>query len=47
MCLVARRIRKKGENKNPKWENSWDRYGYMVLNIKKHLLESGRISECK
>ena len=31
MCLLARRIRKKGENKNIKWENSRDRYGCMVL----------------
>lgn len=33
-----------GENKNTKWENSGDRCGCMVLNNKKHLLESGEIS---
>ena len=36
---------KEGENRNTKWENSRDRYGYTVLNImKKQLLESGRNS---
>ena len=27
---------KEGENKNTKWENSRDRYGYMTLNIWKN-----------
>ena len=33
MCLVVRRAKKEGENKNKKYENTRDRYGCMVLNI--------------
>ena len=33
-----------GENKNTKWENSRNRYGYMVCTLKKQLLVSGRNS---
>ena len=33
MSLVARRVRKEGENKNTKWEISRYRFGCMVLNI--------------
>ena len=49
ICLVAKRVKKEGENKNTKWENSRDRYGciYVAKHIKKHLLESGRNSQWK
>ena len=33
MWIVARKVKKQGKNENIKWENSKDRYGYMVLNI--------------
>ena len=33
MWIVARKVKKQGKNENTKWENSKDRYGYMVLNI--------------
>ena len=33
-----------GENKSTKWENSRNRYGYMVCTLKKQLLVSGRNS---
>ena len=41
---VSRREEREGENKNTKWKNSSNRYGYMVLYIykKKQLLLSGR-----
>ena len=34
MCLVASKVRKEGENKNTKWENSRDRYEYGTKDIK-------------
>ena len=37
-------MQEKGENGNIKWENSTDRYVYMVLKYKKQVLESGRNS---
>ena len=37
MCLLAGRLRKEGEIKNTKWENSGDRYGFMTLNILKNI----------
>ena len=33
MWIVARKVKKQGKNENTKWENSKDRYRYMVLNI--------------
>ena len=36
MCLVGWRVWKECENKNTKWENSRDRYGYMALNMWKN-----------
>ena len=33
MWIVAGKVKKQGKNENTKWENSKDRYGYMVLNI--------------
>ena len=44
MCLLARRVKKEVENKNIKRKNSRDIYRYMVLNIQKQFLESGRNS---
>ena len=46
MSFVARTLRRwtiEGENKNTKWENSRNRYGYMILYIwEKQLLVSER-----
>ena len=42
MCLVVKSM-KKGENKNTKWENSWDKY--MVINISKTII-SVRKKQC-
>ena len=38
ICLVARRVKKVGLNKNINWENSIDIYWYMVLDIQKKVI---------
>ena len=50
MCLVAIRVKGVGEIKNIKWENSIDRYWYMVLEIKRTVIrvrkKQSKVSSC-
>ena len=44
-CLMARRV-SKDENKNTKWENNRDKYGYMTLKIWKKTVITVRNKQC-